>query len=71
MQTMAIAYHPYISKQFERCDSTIVARLLRFVTKHQHNMDTFIQALTYAYNNQVHRYPDICTFSLLFTLHPP
>lgn len=45
--------NPGTNGQAESYNITIFARLRRYVAQHQHDLDLFLQPITYAYNTQV------------------
>lgn len=65
------AYHPRTNAQSERFNRTIITRLRHFIAEHQRNWDIYVQPLTYAYNNQVHRCTNTSPYSLFLSRHPP
>jgi len=52
-------------------NQTLEKRLRHFVNEHQSDWDLYVQPLTYAYNDQVHRSTGTSPFSLVLTRHLP
>ena len=63
-------YHPQTNGQVERYNRTILAMLRNYVNEHQDDWDTYVTALTYAYNTSVHRSTGTTPFDLVLS-HPP
>ena len=64
-------YHPQTNGQVERYNRTMLAMLRNYVNEHQNDWDRYTTALTYAYNNHVHRSTGTTPFSLGFSRPPP
>ena len=64
-------YHPQTNGQAERYNRTIIAMLRNYVNDHQDDWDKYSEALTYAYNNHVHRSTLTTPFDLVLTRPPP
>ena len=64
-------YHPQTNGQVERYNRTIIAMLRNYVNEQQDDLDRYATALTYAYNNQVHRSTGTTPFSLVLSTPPP
>ena len=64
-------YHPQTNGQVERYIRTILAMLRNYVNEHQDDWDRYATALTYAYNNHVHRSTGTPPFSLVLSRPPP
>ena len=64
-------YHPQTNGQVERYIRTILAMLRNYVNEHQDDWDRYATALTYAYNNHVHRSTGTPPFSLVLSRLPP
>ena len=64
-------YHPQTNGQVEHYNRTILAMLRNYVNEHQDNWDRYTTALTYAYNNHVHRSTGTTPFSLVLSRPPP
>ena len=55
----------------ERYNTTILAMLRNYVNEHQSDWDEYAIALTYAYNNHVHRSTGTTPFDLVLSSSPP
>ena len=64
-------YHPQANGQVERYNRTLVAMLRNYVNDHQNDWDQYAEALTYAYNNHVHRSTGTTPFELVLSRPPP
>ena len=64
-------YHPQTNGQVERYNRTILAMPRNYVNEHQDDWDRYATALTYAYNNCVHRSTGTTPFSLVLSRPPP
>ena len=64
-------YHPQTNGQVERYNRTILAMLRNYVNEHQDDWDRYATALTYSYNNHVHRSTGRTPFSLVLSRPPP
>ena len=64
-------YHTQTNGQVERYNRTIIAMLRNYVNEHQDDWDRYATALTYAYNNHVHRSTGTTSFSLVLSRPPP
>ena len=64
-------YHPQTNGQVERYNRTILAMLRNYVSDHQDDWDEYATALTYAYNNSVHRGTGTTPFNLVLSNPPP
>ena len=64
-------YHPQANGQVERYNRTLAAMLRSYVNDHQDDWDQYAEALTYAYNNHVHRSTRTTPFDLVLTRPPP
>ena len=64
-------YNPQANGQVERFNKTIVAALRHYVGEHPRDWDLFTDALTYAYNTQVHRGTGLSPFELVLSRVPP
>ena len=64
-------YHPQTNGKVEQYNRTILAMLRNYVNEHQNNWDRYATALTYAYNNHVHRSTSTTPFSLVLSRPPP
>ena len=64
-------YHPQTNGQVERYNRTILAMLRNYVNEHQDDWDRCATALTYAYNNHVHRSTGTTPFSLVLSRPSP
>lgn len=67
----SVAYNPQTNVQTEHCYKTNVAPLRYYVAKYQCNADLFLQTLTYAYSDQVHRTAGMNPLSLFLSYQPP
>lgn len=59
------AYHPQPDGQAERFNKTVITRPRHYVAEHQHNWDTLVKPLTYAYNTQGHESTYVTPYSLV------
>ena len=64
-------YHPQTNGQVERYNRAILAMLRNYVNEHQHDWDRNATALTYAYNNHVHRSTGTTPFSPVLSRPSP
>ena len=64
-------YHPQSNGQAERYNRTLAAMLRNYVNDHQDDWDQYAEALTYAYNNHIHRSVGTTPFDLVLTRPPP
>lgn len=64
-------YHPKANGQTERFNRTILASLRRFIADHPKDWDMYADALTYAYNNQVHAATGCTPMELVLSRAPP
>lgn len=64
-------YYPQTNERVEWYNRTMVTRLRHYVAENQKNWDKYVQPLSYAYNTQEHKPPNITPFSLVLTRHPP
>ena len=60
-------YHPQKNGRVERYNRTILAMIRNYVNEHQDDWDRYATALTYAYNNHVHRPTGTTPFSLVLS----
>eukprot|EP00171_Calliarthron_tuberculosum_P001455 IDg1455t1 len=58
-------YHPRANGQVELYNRTILSALRRYVAEHPQHWDMFTDALTYAYNTQVHTSTGLAPFELV------
>ena len=65
------AYPPQTNGQVERYNRTILNMLRCYVEEHQTDWDRYASALTYAYNNDVHRSTGTTPFQLVLSRPPP
>lgn len=63
-------YHPQCNGQVERFHRTIIAALRHYVSDHPKEWDLFTDALTYAYNTQIHRATKYAPFELVLARPP-
>lgn len=63
-------YHPQCNGQVERFNRTMLAALRHYVADHPKEWDLFTDALTYAYNTQVHRTTKLAPFELVISRAP-
>ena len=64
-------YHPQTDGQVELYNGTILEMLRNYVNEHQDERERYATALTYAYNNHVHRSTGTTPFSLGLSRPPP
>ena len=64
-------YHPQANGQVERYNRTLAAMLRSYVNDHQNDWDEYAEALTYAYNNHVHRSTGMTPYELVLSRPPP
>ena len=65
------AYHPQVNGQVERYNRTILSMLRCYAEVHKNDWDRYESALTYAYNNHVHRITGTTPFELTLSRPPP
>ena len=65
------AYHPQTNGKVERYNRTILNMLRCYVEEHQADWDRYASALTYAYNDHVHRSTGTTPFGLVLSRPPP
>ena len=63
-------YHPQANGQGERFNRTLTSTLRKYVGEHPNDWDVFSDAVTYAYNTQVHRTTNIAPFELVLARAP-
>ena len=63
-------YHPQANGQVERFNRTLTSALQKYVGEHPKDWDLFSEAVTYAYNTQVHRTTNIAPFELVLAQAP-
>lgn len=70
-------HRPETNGQVERYNRTVVAVLRNFVNEHENDWDVYTSALTYVYDNQIHKSKQSKLFESVlsrprtdFTLHP-
>lgn len=70
-------HRPETNGQVERYNRTVVAVLRNYVNEHEDDWDVYTSALTYVYDNQIHKSKQSKLFELVlsrprtdFTLHP-
>ena len=63
--------NPQTNEQVKRYNRTILVMLRNYVNEHQDDWDRYAKALTYAYNNHVHRSTGTTPFSLVLSRPPP
>ena len=64
-------YHPQTNGQAERFNRTILTALRHYTAEHPKDWDLFTDALTYAYNTQVHSTTQVAPFELVVSRKPP
>ena len=65
------AYHQQANGQVKRYNRTNLSMLRCYVEEHQDDWDRYASALTYAYNNHVHRSTGTTPFELILSRSPP
>ena len=68
--TFTTTYHPQANGQVERFNRTIISALRHYTEEHPKDWDLFTDALTYAYNTQVHRTTSFAPFELVLSRTP-
>ena len=63
-------YHPQANGQVERFNRTLTSALRKYVGEHPKDWDLFSDAVTFAYNTQVHRTTNIAPFELVLARAP-
>ena len=63
-------YHPQTNGQIERFNRTILAAIRHYVADHPKDWDLFTDALTFAYNTQVHTSTGCTPFELVLARPP-
>ena len=63
-------YHPQANGQVERFNRTLTSALRKYVGEHPKDWDLFSDAMTFAYNTQVHRTTNIAPFELVLARAP-
>ena len=63
-------YHPQCNGQVERFNRTVLQALRHYVADHPKDWDLFTDALTYAYNTQVHNSTGCTPFELVLSKPP-
>ena len=63
-------YHPQANGQVERFNRTLTSALRKYVGEHPKDWDLFSDAVTYAYNTQVHPTTNIAPFELVLARAP-
>ena len=63
-------YHPQANGQVERFNRTLTSALRKYVGDHPKDWDLFSDAVTFAYNTQVHRNTNIAPFELVLARAP-
>ncbi|CDF36784.1 unnamed protein product [Chondrus crispus] len=63
-------YHPQSNGQVERFNRTLTSALRKYVGEHPKDWDLFSDAVTFAYNTQVHRTTNIAPFELVLARAP-
>ena len=69
-QLFTTAYYPQTNGQVERFNRTILAGLRHFCSEHGQDWDEFSSAITFAYNNKVHRATGLTPLQLVLTRPP-
>ena len=64
-------YHPQCNEQVERFNRTIINALRHYVADQPKDWDLFTDALTFAYNTQVHSSTGVSPFELVLSRRPP
>ena len=64
-------YHPQCNGQVERFNRSIINALRHYVADHPKEWDLFTDALTFAYNTQVHSTTGLSPFELVLSSRPP
>ena len=70
LHARTLTYHPQTNGQAERYNHTLITRVRYYVSEHHDYWDQFIQPLTYAYNQQIHRTTGFAPFALALP-YPP
>ena len=69
-QLFTTAYHPQTNGQVERFNRTILDGIRHFCSEHGRDWDEFSSAITFAYNNTVHRATGLTPLQLVLTRPP-
>ena len=64
------AYHPQTNGQVERYNRTILAGLRHYCAEHAKDWDQFSSAITFGYNNTIHRATSLTPSQLVLTVPP-
>ena len=63
-------FHPQANGQVERFNRTLTSALRKYVGEHLKDWDLFSDAITFAYNTQVHRTTNMAPFQLVLARAP-
>ena len=70
LNVFTTTYHPQANGQVGRFNRTLTSALRKYVGDHPKDWDLFSDAVTYAYNTQVHRTTNIAPFELVLARAP-
>lgn len=63
-------YHPQTNGQVENFNRTFLSALRKYIGDHPKDWDLFSDAVTFAYNTQIHRTTNMAPFELVLARAP-